>query len=87
MVKMKNWRMSRVLLLPFFEVVEIKSEIRDVCRDPHDDKFLAVAANGRTAWLITGDKDLLALQVFRQTKIITPGEFLKQIEETKILSD
>lgn len=67
-------------VLPYFEVVEIKSEIRDVCRDPQDDKFLAVAANGMASWLITGDKDLLVLQVFRQTKIITPGEFLKQIE-------
>ncbi|OGR24395.1 MAG: putative toxin-antitoxin system toxin component, PIN family [Desulfuromonadaceae bacterium GWB2_53_15] len=70
-------------ILPYFEVVEIKSEIRDVCRDPHDDKFLAVAANGMASWLITGDKDLLVLQVYRQTKIITPGEFLKQIEKTQ----
>ena len=68
-------------ILPYFEVVEIESEIRDVCRDPHDEKFLAVAANGRAAWLITGDKDLLALQVFQQTKIITPADFLKQFME------
>ena len=67
-------------ILPYFEVIEIKSEIKDACRDPHDDKFLAVAANGMASWLITGDKDLLVLQVFRQTKIITPGEFLKQIK-------
>ena len=67
-------------ILPYFEVVEIKSEVRDVCRDQHDDKFLAVAANGRASWLITGDKDLLVLQVFRQTKIITPAEFLNQME-------
>jgi putative PIN family toxin of toxin-antitoxin system len=67
-------------ILPYFEVVEIIDEISDTCRDPHDDKFLAVAANGKVSWLITGDKDLLVLQVFRQTKIVTPADFLSQIK-------
>jgi putative PIN family toxin of toxin-antitoxin system len=66
-------------ILPNFEVVEIINEIRGACRDPHDDKFLAVAANGKASWLITGDKDLLVLRVFRQTKIETPADFLSQI--------
>jgi len=70
-------------ILPYFEVIKIECEIRDTCRDPHDDKFLAVAANGMASWLITGDQDLLVLQVFQQTKIITPADFLNQITDTQ----
>jgi putative PIN family toxin of toxin-antitoxin system len=68
-------------ILPYFEVIEIVNEIKATCRDPHDDKFLAVAANGQASWLITGDKDLLVLQIFQNTKIITPADFLIQIGE------
>ncbi len=71
-----------VEILPYFEVIEIANEIKATCRDPHDDKFLAVAANSQASWLITGDKDLLVLQVFQNTKIITPAEFLSQIGES-----
>jgi putative PIN family toxin of toxin-antitoxin system len=66
-------------ILPYFEVVEITCEIVDTCRDRHDDKFLAVAANGMASWLITGDKDLLVLQVFQHTNIITPADFLNRM--------
>lgn len=33
-----------------------------VCRDPDDDKILETAVVGRADWLVTGDKDLLALR-------------------------
>ncbi|HJM50673.1 MAG TPA: putative toxin-antitoxin system toxin component, PIN family [Alphaproteobacteria bacterium] len=32
-----------------------------VCRDAKDDKFLALAIDGQADFLVTGDKDLLAL--------------------------
>lgn len=34
---------------------------RRLCRDPADDKFIHAALVSQPAWLITGDKDLLAL--------------------------
>src|ERR1700761_3181982 len=36
-----------------------------VCRDPNDDKFLELAISGNADAIITGDRDLLALDTFR----------------------
>jgi putative PIN family toxin of toxin-antitoxin system len=48
-------------ILPWIEVVEVLDKIAGICRDPHDDKFLAVAVHGGADLLITGDNDLLVL--------------------------
>jgi len=45
------------------------------CRDPKDDKFLELAANGNVECIITGDKDLLILHPFRDIAILTPQAF------------
>ena len=47
-------------------------------RDRKDDKFLELAVNGNAALIITGDKDLLALDPFQGIAIITPASFLKR---------
>ena len=57
------------------EMVAITHIIRE-CRDPKDDKFLELAVNGRAHLIITGDKDLLALNPFRGIPIITPAEYV-----------
>lgn len=46
------------------------------CSDPDDDKFLDVAVNGAASHLVTGDRDLLVLDPFRNTRILTPARFL-----------
>jgi putative PIN family toxin of toxin-antitoxin system len=46
------------------------------CSDPDDDKFLDIVVNGAATHLITGDRALLALNPFRNTKILTPSQFL-----------
>jgi putative PIN family toxin of toxin-antitoxin system len=63
-------------ILPFFEVTEIVDSVNGVCRDPHDDQFLAAAASGGAVYLVTGDRDLLELKKFRSVEIVTPQEFL-----------
>src|SRR5437588_11686645 len=35
------------------------TETIQLCRDPKDDKFLEIAANGVATYLVTGDPDLL----------------------------
>lgn len=45
------------------------------CRDPHDQKFLELAVAGNAAWLLTGDRDLLALEGRVACRIATPAEF------------
>lgn len=59
-------------------VSRIVTVLRSVkaCRDPNDDKFLDVALAGEARAIITGDKDLLALDPFHGIRILTPAEFL-----------
>jgi predicted nucleic acid-binding protein len=45
------------------------------CRDPTDDKFLALAINGHADQIVSGDADLLALNPFRHIPIVRPAEF------------
>jgi uncharacterized protein len=59
------------------EMVPISYTVH-ACRDPRDDKFLELAVNGSADVIITGDRDLLALNPFRNIPIITPAEFLKR---------
>ena len=51
------------------------AESVDACRDPSDNKFLALAAACRADFLITGDNDLLILNPFGKTCILTLAEF------------
>lgn len=67
-------------ILPFFEVVEIKENIRGICRDPGDDKFLACALSGSAHFILSGDKDLIDLKSYKTIRIIKTSEFLKLFE-------
>jgi putative PIN family toxin of toxin-antitoxin system len=59
------------------ELVPITFTLR-ACRDPKDDKILELAVNGRADLIVTGDKDLLELNPFRDIPIITPAEYLER---------
>jgi uncharacterized protein len=48
-----------------------------VSPDPYDNYLLATAAIGSADFLVTGDKnDLLALKLYKGTKIVTVRDFL-----------
>jgi putative PIN family toxin of toxin-antitoxin system len=57
-------------------VVPIISTVQ-LCRDAKDDKFLELAVNGNADFIITGDDDLLILNPFENTKIISPTKYLE----------
>ncbi len=59
------------------EFIELAEKIT-VCRDPKDNKFLELAVAGNADCIVTGDKDLLVLNLFRGIKIISPSDFLIQ---------
>jgi putative PIN family toxin of toxin-antitoxin system len=46
-----------------------------VCRDPDDDVVLGSALAGACDCIVTGDKDLLVLERFREIPILMPAEF------------
>lgn len=60
-----------------FAAAELVTIIETVtgCRDPDDDKFLALAVNGHADVIVSGDDDLLALDTFRGIPIISPVAF------------
>ena len=59
-------------------LIEIVENIQE-CRDPKDDKVLELALNGEAQYIITGDRDLLVLNPFRNVRVITVEDFLKTI--------
>ena len=61
-------------------IVERVSVIHPIraCRDPDDDKFLALAVSGKADIIVTGDSDLLALHPFLGIAIQTPASYLAQ---------
>jgi putative PIN family toxin of toxin-antitoxin system len=59
------------------ELVVVNDVVND-CRDPKDNKFLELALSGNATHIVTGDKDLLVLNLFRGVLILTPQIFLAQ---------
>jgi putative PIN family toxin of toxin-antitoxin system len=56
-------------------------EVITDCRDPKDNKFLEVAVNGNADYILTGDRDLLVLNSFRNIPIVSPANFLDLTNE------
>lgn len=62
-------------LLQVTTMVPVLSEITD-CRDPKDNRFLALALDSQSDCIVSGDDDLLALNPWRGIEIVSPGAFL-----------
>lgn len=58
--------------------VEIPPELaaQTYSRDPDDDKFIHTALAASAAWLVTGDQDLLVIEMPLPVRILTDGEAL-----------
>ncbi|MBK6628182.1 MAG: putative toxin-antitoxin system toxin component, PIN family [Flavobacteriales bacterium] len=65
-------RLGRVAL-----VLKREPRVIPICRDAKDDFLLALAKAAKADLLVTGDEDLLVLKKYGRTRIVTPGEFLK----------
>lgn len=58
-----------VLINPTYRTIQ--------CRDSDDNRFLELAVSGQVRYLVTGDKDLLVLQRYAETDIVTSVQFLE----------
>ncbi|HET8829508.1 MAG TPA: putative toxin-antitoxin system toxin component, PIN family [Pelobium sp.] len=58
----------------YFTLIEVTSEVI-ICRDKKDNFLLALAKDSNADYLLTGDTDLLILNPFERTKILTFSEF------------
>jgi len=54
--------------------------IQTQCRDPKDNFLLELAVDGNADYLITGDKDLLELEIVNKTKIVKIEDFFRKIK-------
>lgn len=59
------------------QFIEVTETLK-VCRDPDDEKFLALAIAGEAEVLISGDSDLLVLDPFQGVRIVSPGSFVEE---------
>ncbi len=50
-----------------------------ISRDPKDDYLLVLASSGAADMLVTGDKDLLSIGVFKGVRIIAPSKLMEEL--------
>jgi len=67
-------------ILPYFKVTETTKDVKGVCRDPEDDKFISCALSASVKYIVTGDKDLSDLKGYKSIKIMTAQHFLKILD-------
>lgn len=75
-------RDERSAFLDFYRKFTTSCEVRETvkaCRDPKDDKFLALAVSCGASMLVSSDRDLLDLHPFRGVAIATPADFLEDL--------
>lgn len=68
-------------ILPYFEIVEVVKDVKGICRDPEDDKFISCAISGSADYIVSGDKDLFDLKQYKSIKIIKASDFLKMVND------
>ncbi len=60
-------------------MIEIRSTVL-LCRDPKDNYLLALAQDSQADYLVTGDRDLLILENFAGTIILSYQDFTSIID-------
>ena len=61
------------------KIVYPDRELNDICRDRDDHIILECAEKSNADIIITGDKDLLVLQKYLNTQIVSPADFLENM--------
>jgi putative PIN family toxin of toxin-antitoxin system len=60
----------------YADFVKVQSKV-EVCRDLKDNFLLSLSVDGNADFLLTGDKDLLDLTKFGETRILTISNYLQ----------
>jgi putative PIN family toxin of toxin-antitoxin system len=66
-------------LLQLAEMIDPPPLPAPVCRDPDDDKLLALARAANADIIISGDQDLLTLGSFDDIRILNPADVLAKL--------
>jgi hypothetical protein len=65
------------------ETIKIAAVPKNMCRDPADARVLALVQKSEAAFLISGDKELLAIKKFGSTRILSPRQFWEAAKKLK----
>jgi putative PIN family toxin of toxin-antitoxin system len=63
-------------ILVLAEMVAEEQPVARISADPDDDKYIAAAIEGRAAFVVSGDPDLLEIGEHQSVRFITPRAFL-----------
>jgi putative PIN family toxin of toxin-antitoxin system len=74
-------QMELAALITHLTFIEPHTQI-EICRDPDDDKFISCAKDGLCSHIVSGDKDLLVLGQYENTKISPVRDFLEFYKTT-----
>lgn len=77
-VSVERRRQILDLVVVAAERVEPSEAIRE-CRDPKDDKYLALAAAGNANVIVSSDAHLLSMSPWRGIPILSPADFLSLV--------
>lgn len=66
------------IILRVSEVITPKISINVVSDDPDDNKILECALDGKATNIISGDKHLLRLKIYKSIGIYSPNQFLRK---------
>lgn len=62
------------------EEVQIRSHFQVITNDPDDNTIVSTAYDGNADYIVSGDKDLLDLENFRNIRIVTVDKMLKTVQ-------
>jgi len=76
-------RRQRILGIVLFAAEKVEpTEVVRECRDPKDDKYLALAAAGGADVIVSSDaRHLLSMHPWRGIPVLSPGDFLARADE------
>ena len=66
-------------LRSLFETVIPSVQILEVKTDPDDNRILEAALTARAQFIISGDRDLLDLKIWRGIRILSPADFMNSV--------
>lgn len=80
MIDRKQGHINQAILAPLIKTIEIIEPVThiEICRDPDDDKFLECAKDSHSLYIVSGDKDLLAIGAYENIQIVTAKDFCEK---------
>jgi uncharacterized protein len=70
-------------ILVLAEVIPGEYQVVGISTDPDDDKYIAAAIEGRAAFVVSGDPDLLSVEEHEGVRFVTPRQFLDLLGKTR----